>query len=445
MTAGNRPRVCVAGIWHLGLVTSACLAGLGFAVCGYDADAAKVEQLNQGRPPLHEPGVEELLIAEIGAGRLRYTGNLSDAVRGAALIILAIDTPVDDEDRADLSGIIDTVTTLAEAAEPEATIAVSSQVPVGTCDRIGALMRARRPDWRGGIACLPENLRLGQAIERFRRPDMLVVGTDSAETLARLAPLLDCFEAPRVLVDLRTAEMAKHAINAYLATCISFANELANLSDLAGADGLKVAEALRLEGRVNPRAPLSPGLGFAGGTLARDLRVLQSLAAERGYEAPLVNGVLALNALQNRMVIDRLVRSFDSLEGRTVGMLGLTYKSGTSTLRRSPALEMIEVLTAAGARVRAYDPLAEPLDGAVGGCQRCGSAYEAAAGADALVLVTPWPEFKELDWARLRAATAGPLVLDAQNFLDPAPLQAAGFICQGVGRRAAPQAGRQRV
>jgi len=286
------------------------------------------------------------------------------------------------------------------------------------------------------MACVPENLRLGQAIDRFLRPDLLVLGADSSQTMARVEALFSTVPGPRVRVDLRTAEMTKHAINAYLATCISLGNELANLCDEVGADALRVAEALKLESRVSPKAPLLPGLGFAGGTLARDMKVLTRLAEQCQYPAPFLNGVLALNRLQNATVVRRLEKFLGSLRGKTVGVLGLTYKPCTSTLRRSAAVEIIRSIVAQGGTVRAYDPKAAPTELApfLNEFTVCDDPYTVARGAHALVLVTPWPDFKGLDLIRLRSLMHSFVFLDTANMLDPDQVTQAGFIYQGIGR-----------
>jgi UDPglucose 6-dehydrogenase len=291
------------------------------------------------------------------------------------------------------------------------------------------------------MACVPENLRLGQAIERFLRPDLLVLGADNDQTMAKVEALLSPIPGPRVRVDLRTAEMIKHAINAYLATCISLGNELANLCDEVGADALQVAGALKLESRVSPKAPLLPGLGFAGGTLARDMKVLTNLAERYHYPAPFLHGILALNRLQNASVVHRLEKLLGSLRAKTVGVLGLTYKPGTSTLRRSSAIETIRNIVAQGAIVRAYDPKADPAEMAPFRHEFtvCDNPYAVAQGAHAIVLVTPWPEFKELDFTRLRTPMHSPVFLDTANMLDPGQVTQAGFLYQGIGRGSAPR------
>jgi UDPglucose 6-dehydrogenase len=375
------------------------------------------------------------------SGCLRYTSDLVDGVTAAPYVLIAHDTPVDDQDDPDLAPIIAAVENLAGHLEDGATIVVSSQVPVGTCEALASRLRALAPGLRFGMACVPENLRLGQAIERFLRPDMLVFGADNDQTMAKVEALFSPIPGPRVRVNLRTAEMTKHAINAYLATCISLGNELANLCDEVGADALRVAEALKLEGRVSPKAPLLPGLGFAGGTLARDMKVLTKLAEQYHYPAPFLNGVLALNRLQNATVVHRLEKLLGSLRVKTIGVLGLTYKPGTSTLRRSAAVEIIRNIVAQGATVRAYDPKADPAE-IVLFLQEftvCDDPYAVAQGAHAIVLVTPWPEFKDLDLARLRAPMHSPVFLDTANMLDPDQVSQAGFLYQGIGRGSAPR------
>jgi UDPglucose 6-dehydrogenase len=434
-------KVCVIGLWHLGTVTSACLAELGYQVVGVERDPSKAANLNRAIPPLFEPGLAELMAKHLASRRLRYTSDLADGTVGAPYVIIAYDTPVDDQDDPDLPPIIAAVEDLASCLQDGATVVVSSQVPVGTCEALASRLRTLAPGLRFGMACVPENLRLGQAIERFLHPDLLVLGADNEQTIANVEALFSSIPGPRVRVDLRTAEMTKHAINAYLATCISLGNELANLCDEVGADALRVAEALRLEGRVSPKAPLLPGLGFAGGTLARDMKVLASLAERYHYPAPFLNGVLALNRLQNATVVHRLEKLLGSLRGKTVGVLGLTYKPGTSTLRRSAAVEIIRNIVAQSATVRAYDPKADPAEMApfLQEFTLCDDPYAVAQGAHAIVLVTPWPEFKELDLARLRTSMHSPVFLDTANMLDPDQVAQAGFLYQGIGRGFAPR------
>lgn len=431
----NDGRVCVIGIWHLGAVISSCMADLGYVVVGADEDEKRIEDLNKGVPPLFEPGLAELLQKVLGLKRLSYTVDLSQAVKGCGYVFIAHDTPVSDRDEVDLSQIFTTARELGQHIEGRTTIIVSSQVPVGTCDEIEAIIRKENPALDFGIAYTPENLRLGQAIERFKHPDRIIIGADSTSTLDKVERLFSVISAPKVRMNLRSAEMTKHAINAFLASCISFANEIGNLCDDVGADALKVAEGLGTEERIGLKLPLKPGLAFAGGTLARDLKVLQNLGDRISYETYLIDGVLQVNEQQNRFVLRKLQKIYGSINNLTVGVLGLTYKAGTSTLRRSAALEIIGDLIASGATVRAYDPQADPDE--VKSHQEfkfCSDPYTVAGGSDALVFITDWPEFKELDFARIKSVMKKPVLIDARNMLDGRQLIAGGFVYSGVGR-----------
>jgi len=428
-------KVCVIGIWHLGSVYSACLAELGYSVVGVDRDQNRVENLNKGVPPLFEPGLGELIAKNIRLNRLIYTVDLRDAVAGASLVFIAFDTRVDEKDEVDLSEVYDTAAQIAECLEDGSIIIVSSQIPVGTCEEIKLQIRQKRPSLDFDVACVPENLRLGQAIDRFMNPERIVIGADNVNTLDRVEAFFSVMKAPKIRMNLRSAEMTKHALNAFLATSISFINEIANLCDEVGADALRVAEALRLDSRIGPKAMLKPGLGFAGGTLARDLKVLQKLGGKAGYPTRLINGVLEVNQQQNRMITGKLLKIYGSLQNLTVGVLGLTYKAGTSTLRRSASLEIIKDLTDRGAKVKAYDPKAD-LQETQGHreFEFCSDPFEVARGSDALVFVTDWPEFKELDFSRVKSLMKKPVVVDAQNMLDAERLIQMGFVYLGVGR-----------
>ena len=428
-------KACVVGIWHLGSVVSACLADLGYRVIGVDRDPQRVKDLNKGVPPLFEPGLAELMTKNIESKRLSYTTELDSALKDAKYVLITFDTPVDARDEVDLSKIFKTSVELGKYLEDGSVVIVSSQVPVGTCEKMASFIASQRPSLSFGMAYVPENLRLGQAIERFRHPDMIVIGSDSVATQAKVEELLSVVQAPKLKVGLRTAEMTKHAINAYLATSISFINEFANLCDEVGADAAKVAEAMRLDGRIGAKAPLRPGLGFAGGTLARDLKVLQKLGEKAGYRTHLINSVLRVNQQQNRIVAGKLRRIYGSLQNLTVGILGLTYKAGTSTLRRSASLEIIRDLTDGGARVKAYDPKADLREVQVHGeFEFCSDPYAVASDSDALVFVTGWPEFKELDFSRIKSLMKKPVVIDAQNMLDTERMIQMGFVYLGVGR-----------
>jgi UDPglucose 6-dehydrogenase len=428
-------KVCVIGIWHLGSIYSACLAELGYSVVGVDKDQNRVNNLNKGMPPLFEPGIEELILKNIHLNRLRYTTDLRNALVGASFVIIAFDTRVDENDEVDLSEIFDTTAALAEWLENDTIVIVSSQVPVGTCEKIKSLIRQKRPSLNFDVAYVPENLRLGQAVERFMHPERIVIGADNESTLDKVEEFFSIVEAPKIKMDLRSAEMSKHALNAFLATSISFINEIANLCDEVSADALKVTEAMHLDSRISPKAPLRPGLGFAGGTLARDLKILQKIGKEANYCTYVIDSVLRVNQQQNKIVVKKLLKAYGKLQDLKVGILGLTYKAGTSTLRRSVAMEIIKDLVNGGASVKAYDPKADLHELKVHDeFEVCSNPYAVASGSDALVIITDWPEFKELDFPRIKSLMRKPVIIDAQNMLDAERLIKMGFIYFGVGR-----------
>jgi UDPglucose 6-dehydrogenase len=431
----NSGKVCVIGLWHLGCVASACLADLGYRVVGVDKDRKRVKDLIADKPPVFEPGLAELIKAGLDTGRLSFTADLKSGVKGARFVYITYDTPVDDNDDVDLSEILTLAKDIAGLLEKGSIIMVSSQVPVGTCERIKAIVLQHNPAVDFDIAYIPENLRLGQAIERFKKPDGIVIGAGSPATLKKAEKFFDVIKAPKLTMNLRSAEMTKHAINAFLATSISFANEMANLCEFLGADALKVAEALSLDKRIGSGLPLRPGLGFAGGTLARDLKTLTKLWSIYDHQGHIINAVLKVNKEQNGLVLRKLEKIYGSVAGLNVGVLGLTYKAGTSTLRRSAALEIIAGLTERGAKVKAFDPKAAPEEvGRHKEFRFCDDAYKTAKGADALVIVTDWPEFKNLDFDLIKSTMRKPVVIDTRNMLDDRQLAARGIAYYGVGR-----------
>lgn len=409
---------------------------MGHTVVGVDEDAERISALNAGVPPLFEPGLEELLQRNLASGRLRYTLELWEGLRGSSFVFITYDTPVDENDKVDLSQLFSTTATLAEHLDPGTVVIVNSQVPVGTCEQLESLIRSRRPSCEFGFACVPENLRLGRALERFMKPAMIVVGSKESSTLDRVEQFYSALDSPIVRMDLSSAEMTKHAINSYLATCVSFIDEIANLCDESGADASKVSAALRLDERVSPHAPLLPGgLGFAGGTLARDVRALQALGKRLNYPTYLMDAVLNVNEEQKCLVQRRLHNLYGSVSGLNLGVLGVTYKPGTSTLRRSVAIEIMRELSAAGASIKAYDPKAAYAELGAESCfSFCRQPADVARDSDAIIIITEWPEFKALDYAALALQMRNRVVIDTKNLLDPKHLRKLGFIYFDVGR-----------
>jgi UDPglucose 6-dehydrogenase len=430
-------RVAIFGIWHLGTVTATCLAHLGIGVTGVETDASRLTLLNSGVPPLYEPGLEELMGQEIASGRLRFVADPVAVTAEADVVIFAEDVPVNDADEPDVSGLLQTARSIVPHLRDGAILVVMSQVPLGTCALIQRVVAEIRPTAGIEVAYCPENLRLGAAIERFLRPDVVVIGADSPRARACVEGLYGGIQAPKVAMDVRSAEMTKHALNGLLATATSFGNELGTLCERLGVDATRVIEAIRMDSRIGRGLPLLPGPPFAGGTLARDLQVLRGLASSCGVTAPLLEGVAAVNEIQKRFALLRLEEALGGLAGRRIAILGLTYKPNTSAIRRSMAVELIQTLTERHAIVAAYDPKADLTQTAhLPRFERTTDAYTAARGADAVVIMTDWPEFRLLDMRALRAAMHGTALIDIRNILNADAAAEVGLAYYGVGRRA---------
>ena len=406
--------VSVFGTWHLGSVTAAGLAELGHRVLATDLDPVVVANLKQGKPPLFEPGLDLLVKKHASAGKLTFHDPDDRALGDVDALFLCVDSEVQDDDSPSLDLVEKTTDALARVITKRSILVVTSQVPVGTTERL-----AKRCGPLAGVAHVPENLRLGAALEGFAKPDRLVIGADSPLTSQRVRALLPACEAV-IETDLRTAEMTKHATNAYLALCVSFASELSDLCEEWEADAYVVEKALKADRRGSPKAPLRPGFGFAGGTLGRDVQALRALAREKNVPSALMDGVLAVNRARRDRFLARLKAAIGPLEGKGVALLGLTYKPGTDTLRRSSALEIASDLVKAGARVRAFDPKVAKLPEGTPAITLAKNPQGAAIAADALVIATEWPEFAELDWRKLGASMARPVVFDLKGLLDPA-------------------------
>lgn len=432
MSAGP---VAVLGLWHQGVVAAACLADWGLDVRGTDSDAARLDGLTAGKAPLYEPGLDELLRAGLASGRLRFHRDAARTVAGCPVVLVMHDTRVDEQDNSDLTDVIQSVRAMAPGLANDVVVHVTAQVPVGTCDEILRTIRHLRPGITCRVAYSPENLRLGQAIERYRKPPLPVLGSDDPEAIARLEALYAPCGVTWQRTTLRTAEMAKHALNSFLAVSVTFANELGNLCDDVGADGARLAEILRLEPRVGPKAMLFPGLGFSGGTLARDLQTLRRLGDQANIETPMLDGVWSSNRIQNGTVVLRLRKLLGNLYGKTIAVFGLTYKPDTSTLRRSAALEVVADLLKMGARVTAHDPRADRAElAAVQGLVVCASPIDAASGAAAVVLMTPWRDYAALEFGALRSAMSGSLVFDTAGLWKADAVAAAGLEYLDIGR-----------
>jgi UDPglucose 6-dehydrogenase len=406
---------------------------MGYSVTGI-ADEGIAGRLNRGEAPLFEPGLDDLMRLNVEAGRLRYTHDYEQGLRGADFVFLAIDTPVGEQDDSDLSPIESAVDDIAEHLTGPIVLCVTAQVPIGTCDRIGSLLVSRRPDLRTAVAYVPEFLRLGTAIASFREADRIIIGADDAAVAERITALYVPLGRPIRVTDVRSAEMGKHASNAFLATSISFINEIADLCEVTGCDVSEVARILKLDRRIGPHAFLNPGIGYAGGTLGREVRALHRIGVGKNVETPLLDSVHLVNSRRANHLIKRIEAAVTPLRGRKVGILGLTYKRGTNTLRRSVSLELADQLAGAGATVTAFDPLVSPNEVAGLSFHFAREPAEVARAADALVVVTPWDGLTVhhlRDWGKIMSRR---LIFDAGNFFSRRELVAAGFEYSGVGR-----------
>jgi UDPglucose 6-dehydrogenase len=411
-------KVAVLGLWHLGSVTAACSADAGHLVVGYDPDVEVVTNLGEGRPPVAEPGLAELVRSNVHGRRLHFTSDLSEAVSTADVVWICFDTPVNDQDEADVDLVIDHVAASFKSLPHDAVVLTSSQLPVGSVKRIEGLWARVSGGRRVSFACSPENLRLGKAIPVFKEPDRVVIGVRDERARARLTELFAPITSKIEWMTVESAEMTKHAINAFLATSVSFINELATLCEVTGADARQVERGLKTEKRIGPYAYLAPGGAVAGGTLARDVKFLQSIGDAADRPTPLFDGLVASNTSHRQWARRRLSAELGSLAGRTVAVWGLTYKPGTDTLRRSEAIELCKWLVNEGAIVRVHDPVVPSLPSELAAVQRVGDPVEALRDASALVIATEWPDYTRVDVAALaNTAPADLMVLDANRFL----------------------------
>ena len=411
--------VCVVGLWHLGTVTAACLATSGgHQVTGLDFDPPVIAALSAGKPPLFEPGLEALVQSALASGHLGFTSDIATAVEDADVVWITYDTPVDDDDRADVDFVIERAARLFPYLADDQLVLVSSQVPVGTTVRMARMFAAQTRDRTVGFGYSPENLRLGKAIDAFTHPDRIVVGVRSEADRVKVNCLLRPFCDRIVWMSVESAEMTKHALNAFLASSITFINEVAVVCEQVGADATDVAQGLKSDARIGTKAYLSPGGAFAGGTLARDIVFLSELGQIHGVPTHMLSSIKASNDAHRQWAERRLSDVLGDLTGKTVAIWGLTYKPGTDTLRRSSAVELCEWLRTRGAAVRAHDPAVTHLPHELSAfVLLADSALGAADGASALVVATPWPEYRELPSVALATRMVRPLVLDAGRFL----------------------------
>jgi UDPglucose 6-dehydrogenase len=421
-------RIAVFGAGYVGLVTGACFADLGHDVVVRDIDAAKIDALRAGSVPIHEPGLDEIL-ARAG-DRIGFTMDVDEALEGADVVYVAVGTPPTASGDADLSAVWTVVDELP-AIDRRIVLAMKSTVPVGTGEAV-----RHRLESRGlanvGYVSNPEFTAEGTAIDDFMRPDRVVIGAFDEADGDLVARLHAGIEAPIIRCDVASAEMVKLAANAALVTRISFINEIANVCEATGADVVTVAEGIGLDRRIGP-AFLRAGIGFGGSCFPKDSLALKQLASNSGYHFQLLSAVIEVNELQKRRVIGKLERHLGTLRGKKIALLGLAFKPGTDDMREAPSLVLAARLQAEGAEVSGWDPVADGR-AHLNGVAIAASALEALDGADAGVIVTEWPELRELDWAGAAKRMRTAVLVDGRNLLDPAELRALGFAYEGVGR-----------
>jgi UDPglucose 6-dehydrogenase len=430
-------KVSVIGIGHVGLPTAATLAHLGHDVTAIDADREKIHILARGGIPFYEPGLEDLVRNGREAGRLRFTEDPVQALPGARVAFLCVGTPPTASGEANLTAIERSAELVARHATGPTVVVEKSTVPAGTAERVAETMARHRPDGEFAVVSNPEFLREGTAVEDSLRPDRILVGSDSAEALATMRELYaSLIEAGArwIETDLRTAELAKHASNAFLALKVSFANALARISEAAGADVVAVTEVMGADPRIG-RAHLHAGLGYGGYCFPKDLQAFERLSGRLGYDFPILREVARINEEAVRTAFDKVRHAVWNLEDKRVVLLGLAFKPGTDDVRFAPALALAERLLGAGARVVGYDPQAgSNAKAEVPGLEVAADPYAALEGAHCAVLCTDWDELRGLDLDRVREAMAVPVIVDGRNAFDPADMARAGFTYLPTGR-----------
>jgi len=433
--------VCVIGTGYVGVVTGACFAEFGLQSTCLDVDGEKIRMLSQGEVPFFEPGLTELVRKGLESDRLRFTTSYPDAVGGALAVFIAVNTPPRPDGTADLTYVEQAARGIAENLNGFKVVISKSTVPAGTGALVRRIIEEHRPDKEVpfSVASNPEFLREGSAVSDFLHPDRVVIGTEDGQAEAILKDLyrpLYLIETPFILTDVPTAELIKYASNAFLALKISYINEVALMAERLGADIHTVAKAMGLDGRISPKF-LHPGLGFGGSCFPKDTRALASIAQQAGMESYLVDATIRVNERQGREMLDKVRRmAGGDLSGKTIALLGLSFKPNTSDTRESPALLLARRMLEEGARVQAFDPEAmEEAGREVPGLSCCQDPYAACEGAELLVLATEWNEFRMMDMDRVKEALARPVLADLRNAYRPEEMVRRGFTYEGVGRR----------
>ena len=432
-------RVAVIGTGYVGLVSGACFADFGHVVTCVDKDSRKIDMLRAGDIPIFEPGLDQLVAQNVKEGRLFFTLDAAQAIRDADAVFIAVGTPSRRGDgHADLSYVYAAAKEIAQLMSGFTVIVTKSTVPVGTGDEVERIIREARPDGDFAVVSNPEFLREGAAINDFKRPDRVVVGTDdprAREVMQELYRPLYLNETPLLFTNRRTSELTKYAANAFLAMKITFINEIADVCERTGADVQQVARGIGLDNRIGGKF-LNAGPGYGGSCFPKDTLALVRTAQEAGAPLQLVEATVRVNDARKRAMANRIVKVLGGdVSGKTIAILGLTFKPNTDDMRDAPALDIISALQAGGARIRAFDP--EGMEEAahlLNGVEFVGGPYEAVAGADAMAIITEWDQFRALDLGRIRQALFAPIVIDLRNIYKPAEMRALGFTYVSVGR-----------
>lgn len=412
-------RICVFGLWHLGTVIASCLAEQGFDVVGLDPDPIRIKDLQKGILPIYEPGLEELVKKNLERKNLVFTSDDTTALNNTDIVWVAFDTPVDENDRADVEYVTNQIKKLFTYLKSGTIVLISSQLPVMSTAQLEKVFWRQYPDKKVIFAYSPENLRLGRAIESFTRPERIVVGLRNDKGKKELEELLNPFCNNIVWMSVESAEMTKHGLNAFLATSITFINELATLCEKVGADAHEVERGLRSDPRIGIKSYLTAGAAYAGGTLARDIIFLETVGKSLSISTPLLSAVNLSNKEHKMWSFNKLKAQFDDLHGKTIAVLGLTYKQGTNTLRRSSSIELCEKLVMHGAQVKCHDPSLKKLPPEYEDQFNFSSSImDTLKGADALVIATEWPDYKILSADYILQNMHRPVVIDANRFLE---------------------------
>ena len=428
-------QICVVGVGYVGLVTGACFADLGNRVVALDVNEERIENLKKGIMPIYEPGLEELVERNVKAGRLSFTTSYKEAVEGTEFAFIAVGTPSGVNGEADLQYVAAAATSIAENMNGPLIIINKSTVPVGTGDWVADIVKGAQPKpvdfW---VVSCPEFLREGSAIGDFMNPHRTVLGSLHPEAAEKVAQLHLPLRAPIVITDLRTAEMIKYASNAFLATKISFMNEVADICEALGADVKEVAAGMGYDARIG-RHFLDAGLGWGGSCFPKDVLALAFMAEEKGLDPRILNTVMDVNYKRRKEAVAYIESMTGGVKGKTIGLLGLAFKPNTDDMRDAPSIDIAQELTAAGAKVRAFDPVAMDVARSIlPAVEMFDDPYTMAEGCDALMVNTEWNEFKQLDLVKIKELLNAPVIFDGRNIYEPSLMKEMGFRYRGIGR-----------